>query len=781
MQPEMNRLFDNVPLPRLVFSQPHPVQLLLNSRGDILKIGDKWAPRYSSMAEELSSAGNVRSFFNLSPYATLDKVPGVQDLRHPPGPLPDDSALVRFRNCRPFARDEDPEGFYTTLPTAMLFIVYKAGPDHFIAFVRAMDTPPSLFPSRPNGIIYIDNSDRLVGFNHTFYSFFSSKFKEPFLLLDKPASLVLHPSPLRLQRTQLANLSLPEPAELETTFRYSAEESIDSKELSISHPENLSFTEKGLLCKESEDALFLTLPGHVDTRKDFKLTVEASSLSGTLPVLVIGEEYRAKRYPDSPGYLIGPDPHEPVFFLKRRGIVHFTGDAVTREKRSTFTLHKLGNGIFFFQGRQKKLAFYDFEFLHQAEARLTIGIRQHSSSLIHSIILGVRGTEESAPRTSLPVIRLKTVEQNYFMLNRFNMNTLSTSFPHVSAYILENITEIQKQVNALRTERKLLLADSGISGDAFICRNPIMVSLKKKAAVLALTESGVLVQGETGTGKEVLAKFIHEQSRCKEGPFIKVDCATIPQELVESELFGHEKGAFTGAVERRIGLFEQAEGGTLFLDEVGNLTLSIQAKLLHFLQDHTVTRLGGAKPVIVRVRIIVASNSPLSDLVKKGLFRSDLFYRMDVVSITLPPLRERREDIPELCDHFIRILNATHHKNIRGLSQAAVKKIMDHSWPGNVRELKNTLDRAVIFCGDRLISPLLISFTDTIPAREEKGKRKYRFIQTPIPEIRALFRKHGFVAKAVARALEVSPRSLYYHLKRNGYNIDKIRSALDQE
>jgi DNA-binding NtrC family response regulator len=774
---------EDLAIPRAVIGHTHPIELLLNGNGEILSISRKWKQRYSSMVEELAKAGNVRSFFDLSAYPALDKIPGIVNLRDIAGSSGKSPVPVSFYNHRPFAREEDPEPFYTSVPTAQLYVAYKSGADRFIAFIRAIDTLPSLYPTRPDGIIYIDSKGWLAGFNRSFYSFFSAKYAAPSLLLNKPASLFLEPSPFELQRTRLSKLVLPSSADLRTEFRYSAGESPAAKDISFSHPDNFSVTEKGLLCenREVEDLIFLTLPCELDTRRDFTFTLDATTLEGVPPLFIIGREFAGKTYPDTLGYLAGPHPDQPLFSLKRRGVVHFLGENITAEKRSLFTLYKIGNSLFLYQGRQKKLAYYDFDFLHHPNARLTVAIRTRSSCLVHDIRVGIRAAGDILPPPSLPVIKLKTMEQNYFSLNQCNLNSLSTSFPHLSAYILQNITEIQKQVNSLKTERQLFLPESGGPDGSFICRNQAMVLLKKKAALLALSDASVLIEGETGTGKEVLATFIHSESGRREGPFIKVDCATIPQELIESELFGHEKGAFTGAAERRIGLFEEAEGGTLFLDEVGNLSLPTQAKLLHFLQDHTITRLGGAKPVKVDARVIVASNTPLASLVRRGAFRPDLFYRMDVVALTLPPLRERPEDLPELCSHFILSLSSIHRKNIQGLSPAAFRKILGHTWPGNVRELKNTLERAVIFCEGRVIGPLLVSFTDTVSGQENGGKRNYRFISARIPEIQALFRKHGFVAKAVARELGVSARTLYYHLKRNGRPIGKIRKAADKD
>ncbi len=210
----------------------------------------------------------------------------------------------------------------------------------------------------------------------------------------------------------------------------------------------------------------------------------------------------------------------------------------------------------------------------------------------------------------------------------------------------------------------------------------------------------VLVTGERGTGKELIARAIHEQSRRKDGPFIKLNCAAIPSELIESELFGHEKGAFTGATKERRGKFEQASGGTLFLDEIGDMTLSAQAKVLRVLQENELERVGGSDTIAVDVRVVAATNKDLRGEIEGGRFRADLYDRLNVVPISLPPLRDRREDIPSLAEHFLTQACAANGKRPLSIMKDAVSLLMQHDWPGNVRELRNTIERLVIFSGD---------------------------------------------------------------------------------
>ncbi len=238
-----------------------------------------------------------------------------------------------------------------------------------------------------------------------------------------------------------------------------------------------------------------------------------------------------------------------------------------------------------------------------------------------------------------------------------------------------------------------------------IGRTPQMFQIYKTIAKVADTKSTVLLYGERGTGKELIARSIHYNSQRNNCPFIPVDCASLVDTLIESELFGHVRGAFTGASTAKRGLFEEADGGTLFLDEVGNLSLSMQSKLLRCLQEHEIKRVGGTESVRVDVRVIAATNQPLEPLVKSQKFREDLFDRLNVVTITLPALRERKEDIPSLAKHFLQKFSEENHKNISHIAPEALEILTRYSWPGNVRELEHTIERAVILSIHPIILP----------------------------------------------------------------------------
>ncbi|KYO66969.1 sigma-54-dependent transcriptional regulator [Thermovenabulum gondwanense] len=255
---------------------------------------------------------------------------------------------------------------------------------------------------------------------------------------------------------------------------------------------------------------------------------------------------------------------------------------------------------------------------------------------------------------------------------------------------------------ALLEENHILKSLQGKS--AFITKDNEILNFFSQIENMANTDCPILIEGETGTGKEVMAKMIHESSDRRTKPFIPINCSAIPANLFESELFGYEKNAFTGATERKKGLIELADGGTLFLDEVGEIPLELQAKLLRFLEEKAIRRVGGLNYIPVDVRIISATNRNLKEEIERGNFRRDLYYRLCVVNFKIPPLRERKEDILPISEHFLKVFNTQFNKNIKGFTEKAKEIFLDYSWPGNVRELRNIIERAVIIARGEYIT-----------------------------------------------------------------------------
>jgi formate hydrogenlyase transcriptional activator len=241
--------------------------------------------------------------------------------------------------------------------------------------------------------------------------------------------------------------------------------------------------------------------------------------------------------------------------------------------------------------------------------------------------------------------------------------------------------------------------------EGIVGRSTALREVLDQLQVVAPTDSTVLIEGETGTGKELIARAVHALSTRRAGPFVKMNCAAIPRELLESEIFGHEKGAFTGAAMRRIGRFEAADRGTLFMDEIGDMPLELQAKLLRVLQDQEFERLGGTITQRVNVRVVAATNQDLDRLVSEKLFRSDLFYRLNVFPILIPPLRDRRDDIPLLVAHFVSTYALRMNKHVEKVPAEAMEALVHYDWPGNIRELQNFVERSVVLTTGRVLNP----------------------------------------------------------------------------
>jgi len=315
---------------------------------------------------------------------------------------------------------------------------------------------------------------------------------------------------------------------------------------------------------------------------------------------------------------------------------------------------------------------------------------------------------------------------------------------------------------------------------------PAMKKLLAQIDRVAASETRVCILGETGTGKELVARAIHEKSPRKENPFITLNCAAVPAELIESELFGHEKGAFTGAAAKHLGKFEQADGGTLFLDEIGDMPVAMQAKLLRVLEEGEVEHVGGDKPIKVNVRVVVATHRNLEDLVKQNAFRRDLFHRIYVFPLALPPLRERPEDYPDLVVHFARQVAAQNGWKEKIFTEEAIRELRKYAWPGNVRELRNVVERLILLSAEdsvpasdvRLVLPDTSSFasstalTSSTPSSGTLAERTEAFErEVMLAEIR----RHNFHMTKVARALGLERSHLYKKCQQLGIDLQSLR------
>jgi two-component system, NtrC family, nitrogen regulation response regulator NtrX len=312
---------------------------------------------------------------------------------------------------------------------------------------------------------------------------------------------------------------------------------------------------------------------------------------------------------------------------------------------------------------------------------------------------------------------------------------------------------------------------------------PAMKKLLAQIDRVAASETRVCILGETGTGKELVARAIHEKSPRHENAFITLNCAAVPAELIESELFGHEKGSFTGAAGRHLGKFEQAEGGTLFLDEIGDMPVSMQAKLLRVLEEGEVERVGSEKPIKVNVRVIVATHRNLEDLVRKNEFRRDLFHRVYVFPLLLPPLRERPEDFPELVAHFARQVAAQNAWKQKPFSAEAIAALRQYSWPGNVRELRNVVERLVLLSTEDIVTAedvkLILPVAEAGPSgsvpEAGQGTLLERTEAFEREVLLAELRRHNFHMTNVARALGLERSHLYKKCQQLGIDLQSLR------
>lgn len=349
---------------------------------------------------------------------------------------------------------------------------------------------------------------------------------------------------------------------------------------------------------------------------------------------------------------------------------------------------------------------------------------------------------------------------------RFNQQSLDflSAFANQAAIAIENA----RLMEALRSENELLKGEFHriYSFKEIIARSKAMEPVLELMGKVLNNTAVVLISGETGTGKELVARAIHHNGRRSKQPFVALNCGAIPENLLESELFGYKKGAFTGAAADKKGLIEIADGGTLFLDEIAELPLALQVKLLRFLQEREVLRLGGSQPTPVDVRIIAASNRNLTEEVEQGRFRKDLYYRLNVIEIRLPPLRERKKDIPLLAHHFLKKFARSLEKDITGFQPEALQKLLDYHWPGNVRELENALERAVVLASQNLISPEDIVLSQVSAAAGIEAGMTLEQVSRVLLE-KTLRSCEGNKTRA-AEAMGVSLRWVHYKMKEWG-------------
>jgi len=397
---------------------------------------------------------------------------------------------------------------------------------------------------------------------------------------------------------------------------------------------------------------------------------------------------------------------------------------------------------------------------------------------------------EVSPHGSLAKV-LKTKEPVFGWVNVIkdsNVEVVSNASPIMvngemkgAVVVFRDLSDIKKMAETIAKSKETIevlknefnqLASAKYSFSDLVGENAVFVQCKKHALRAARSDSGILITGESGTGKELFAHAIHNSSPRADGPFIKMNCAAIPENLLESEMYGYEKGAFTGAGRTKIGKFELADGGTIFLDEIGDMSLPLQSKLLRVLQEREIERLGSNRIKTVDIRIIAATNQNLEQMVEKKTFREDLYYRLKVINIQIPPLRERKDDLPALIEFFINIYNKKSKKDCR-ISPEVTAMMLRYNWPGNVRELQNILERAIVLSEGEYINPQLVTpYLDVKPNRAANDDSINEIIPLEEMEKQALQKALALYGdslagkKRAAQELNISLATLYNRIKK---------------
>ncbi len=419
---------------------------------------------------------------------------------------------------------------------------------------------------------------------------------------------------------------------------------------------------------------------------------------------------------------------------------------------------------------------YDVDQTADGHGALKIAAETHPDVIVSDLVMPkldglalVRALREEQPDTPVVIITGKgTIDAAVEAVREGVFDFVEKPLdPARLKIILQRALEKKETLHEMQVlRRRLGQVDSGVG---LVGNSPPMRRAMELVEKVAPSKASVVITGQSGTGKEMVARAIHQLSPRRDKPFIAINCSAIPATLIESEMFGHERGAFTGAAERRLGAWELADGGTLFLDEVGEIPIELQAKFLRVIEEERLRRLGGKSEIVVDVRVISATNRDLKEEIKAARFREDLYFRLNVFHINLAPLKERREDIPVLVQHFIDRFSRDAAKKLQGVSPQAMKLLTDYAWPGNIRELRNTLERAVILCGSDTIEP------EHLPSELAAGGGESAYLKLPyglpLREIEkeyilaTLGRLQNNKART-AQALGISEKTLYNKLYR---------------
>ncbi|MBL8025659.1 MAG: sigma-54-dependent Fis family transcriptional regulator [Fibrobacteres bacterium] len=520
-------------------------------------------------------------------------------------------------------------------------------------------------------------------------------------------------------------------------------------------------------------------PLYIDNHS-IDISINYSSDDGSFPSIILrGSLLHEFSSPDTLGYALTSTINEKTVRFRKSCVNVRVMNAAERTKtgQHEILIRKRGTSwTFFYNG--ENIGDYEehLPFSMETSNRFLLYLRPGESVNLHEIT--IRSGKSNSPIDKNSLTTAWYVNAPEVVHYHVRMEDGVVGNENYTLYHFHDITPFMRNIKELNEERDRL--GRLVSGETqFIGQSEKMVAIREEARKTADSPLSILIEGETGTGKEVLARFIHANSSVSDGPFVRIDCASLPETLLESELFGHEAGAFTGAIGSRPGLFEKAHGGTVFLDEVGNLPLSAQAKLLGVLESGEIQRLGGRSTIKVRFRLISASNESFSYLLKAKRLREDLYFRLNQHRFVLPPLRERGEDAPILAHHFLETACAVNRKQLIQISKPAMQQLVSHAWPGNIRELRNVMYRAVVLCNSNTITAedLTLYESDKDQKQIKTGTDRKNSRRTIIDKekLTSVLHETGGNLLYTAEKLNMSRTKIYRLIRKHKLNPDEFR------
>jgi len=741
--------------------------------------------------------GNVRDYYSLPSNKS------ITDLAIPVSKSGDMLTLESFPDTRYsfpsknlFEKFDLLFEFHSKIPYSILFL-WRLENQGLIGIIQFSDFVRRTLYYKQNPLVYLNGQGKIQGFNRNFFMLFSSLADNlPENLLGVDIEKILQPSPITTIAGPPGDFHKMHGEKWQILYSVNLEENSDEELKHVFPLDNLHKSDRGRAWRplpQNRGLLPLLQPLDL-VDNDIKLELRFSSPAGLLPQVIIGgDKLDGPIFPDYCGYLLGCDEQQENYIIKKGGelVHHLPRSRTPQDTENVLEVLKRGERLAFFLNGELRIGYVDlnvednrhaYQYLHVSTQPSGTGIVLQQLSVF---TLPRRKTDEGMPSNECSAKNKDDVLLRFQQLSDARITQVQRTFHYT--FVFFDISHFVRNIRSLREQRDRAVLERDRFRElalrqesepaAFVGVSPAILHIKERAAVAASVQVTILIEGQTGTGKEVLARYIHEHSPFRAGPFIKVDCSALPATLLESELFGFEKGAFTGAVQARRGKLEEAAGGTLFLDEVGNLPISAQVKLLNFLQDLSIERLGSNKKIKIETRIIAASNVSLKMLVDGGQFRADLFYRMNTVNFNLPALNERKEDITHLGAYFLARYNAKFARSISGISPDGFQKLLEYQWPGNIRELENVVQNAVLFCAEKMIAGhhlnLPLSAAASVPENSTLPLPRNPRLLTGRHIMELLKKNHGIVGRAAGEA-GVSRATFYRKIKKFKISINEL-------